>query len=335
MTDVLFRCPYAFLGSRLKRLAEQMQADASNLAAQAGVSVPPGLYPILAVLDGERSPTITQLARLMHVSQPAMTKSIAKLEDEGLVSIRKSETDGRQSLVVLTAPGKVAVENGRMRIWPLIDAVVREVADGLSGSLIEQIEEMELRLKQASLKDRAARLAEIELQRASHGDVAEVVSLLNRAYRGSGEDASWTTEAGLIDGDRDNEPMLRQELADKPDARLMVWKPDGKVEGCVWLEPADDRHWYLGSFAIDPRMQNNQAGRRLLAAAEDTIREQSGRVIKMTVIDSRDSLIAWYERRGYRRTGETIPFPYSETRFGVPREAGLRFAVLSKELEYF
>lgn len=188
-------------------------------------------------------------------------------------------------------------------------------------------------MKQASSTDRAARPAEIELQRASYDDVAEVVSLLNRAYRGSGEDASWTTEAGLIDGDRENEPMLRQDIMDKPNARLMVWKPDGRVKGCVWLEPGDDRHWYLGSFAIEPTVQNKGAGRRMLAAAENSIREQGGRAVNMTVLGSRGTLIAWYERRGYRRTGVTVPFPYSETRFGVPRAAGLRFEVLTKVLD--
>ena len=52
--------------------------------------------------------------------------------------------------------------------------------------------------------------------------------------------------------------------------------------------------------------------------------------LRMTVIDVRDELIAWYERRGYRRTGIRKPFPYGDTRFGVPRRDDLRFEVLEK-----
>lgn len=176
--------------------------------------------------------------------------------------------------------------------------------------------------------------APLELRDANDGDLAEVVSLLNRAYRGTGEDAGWTSETGLIDGDRENEPMLRQELEEKANVRLMVWtpEPDRAVRGCVLLEPTEDCQWYLGSLAVDPSVQNKQAGRRLLAAAEDLIREEGGRTVKMTVVESRQTLIGWYERRGYSRTGELVPFPYSETRFGIPRMAGLRFLVLSKEL---
>lgn len=194
------------------------------------------------------------------------------------------------------------------------------------------VERREACLNEVSSIDGAAHCPTVRLQRAIDGDLTSVVSLLNSAYRSCGEEAGWTTEAGMIAGDRDNEPMLRQELEDRPAIRLMVWKPNESVAGCVCLEPADDHEWYLGSFAVDPRLQNRQIGRRLLAAAEEDIREHGGRTVKMTVIDSRHPLIAWYERRGYRRTGKTAPFPYTETRFGTPNEAGLRFAILSKEL---
>ena len=54
--------------------------------------------------------------------------------------------------------------------------------------------------------------------------------------------------------------------------------------------------------------------------------------MRMTVIDLRDALIAFYERRGYRRTGVYKPFPYGDERFGVPRRDDLRFEVLEKPL---
>ena len=55
--------------------------------------------------------------------------------------------------------------------------------------------------------------------------------------------------------------------------------------------------------------------------------------MRMTVIDCRDELIAFYERRGYARTGIKKPFPYGDKRFGIPRRDDLRFEVLEKPLE--
>ena len=54
--------------------------------------------------------------------------------------------------------------------------------------------------------------------------------------------------------------------------------------------------------------------------------------MRMTVIDIRDELIAFYERRGYRRTGIKKPFPYGDARFGLPKRDDLRFEVLEKPL---
>jgi hypothetical protein len=54
--------------------------------------------------------------------------------------------------------------------------------------------------------------------------------------------------------------------------------------------------------------------------------------MRMTVIVQRDELIAWYGRRGYRRTGRFEPFPYGDERFGIPRRDDLRFEVLVKDL---
>jgi hypothetical protein len=52
----------------------------------------------------------------------------------------------------------------------------------------------------------------------------------------------------------------------------------------------------------------------------------------MTVVHLRETLIGWYERRGYRRTGETEPFPYKDQRFGRPLRDDLHFVVLMKNL---
>lgn len=52
----------------------------------------------------------------------------------------------------------------------------------------------------------------------------------------------------------------------------------------------------------------------------------------MTVISVREDLIAWYERRGYRRTGRMSPFPYGDERFGIPQRDDLAFELLVKEL---
>jgi len=90
---------------------------------------------------------------------------------------------------------------------------------------------------------------------------------------------------------------------------------------------------YLGLLTVDPRRQAGGLGRWLIAAAEAEAIDRFGATrMEMTVIRQRAELIAWYERRGYRLTGETRPFPLDDERFGLPQTRELEFVVLEKAL---
>jgi ribosomal protein S18 acetylase RimI-like enzyme len=100
----------------------------------------------------------------------------------------------------------------------------------------------------------------------------------------------------------------------------------------VWLEPKGESTWYLGLLNVRPTLQVSGLGRRLLVAAEHEAKERGARRIRISVVAIRDILIAWYERRGYRKTGEVEPFPYGAEGTGTPLRDDLSFVILEKEL---
>jgi DNA-binding MarR family transcriptional regulator/ribosomal protein S18 acetylase RimI-like enzyme len=334
MADVIRDKQHLFLGSRLKRLAEQMQGDVMLVTQRAGIPIAPGQYPLLASLDEHGPQTIGELAQAMRMSQPAITKNADRLVDAGLIDVRHGDADRRQKLVSLSAAGRRTLERSKREVWPLVEAAVKEVTDDLSGPLLEQIAEIEARLAARPLSSRAAAAAAPGLTAATDADVPAIATLMNLAYRSRGSDAGWTTEADYFEGKRTSAALLRQDIAANADATLLVWRhpPDGNLLGCVWLQPEGDGVWYLGSLTIGPSEQNRGFGRKLLAASEAWVRERGGREIRMTVVNVRDDLLAWYARRGYAPTSETEPFPYGDNRFGIPKLDDLHFVVLRKRL---
>jgi ribosomal protein S18 acetylase RimI-like enzyme len=165
---------------------------------------------------------------------------------------------------------------------------------------------------------------------AQDGNLADIVALMNRAFRGT---ESWNAEEGYIAGDRIRLTDLREDLAAKPLMRLMLCRDDaGLLLGCFSLEPADTQTRYLGMLTVRPDQQDQKLGRRLLDAAEDMAKASGASRMRMSVVWVREPLIAWYQRRGYALTGETAPFPYGDNRWGRPLRDDLHFVMLEKSL---
>ena len=158
-------------------------------------------------------------------------------------------------------------------------------------------------------------------------DIPAVAALMNRAYRGAGGKRAGPWRPTTLRGIAPPRTSCAPTSPTIPAATMLKWAEAGTTSftGCVWLEPLGAGVWYLGSFAIEPDRQAGGLGRVLLAAAEHWVSERGGKCIRMTVINVRETLIAWYLRRGYRKTGETEPFPYGDDRFGAPLRDDLVF----------
>lgn len=170
-----------------------------------------------------------------------------------------------------------------------------------------------------------------EFRSASSDDIPAIVALVESAYRGETSRQGWTTEADLLDGRRTDVATVAS-LIDTPDSQVLLALENGVVCGCAQVEVYAEVG-YFGMFAVTPGSQGDGIGSRILAEAERRAREQLGATLMtMTVISVRKELIAYYQRRGYRITGQTKPFPYGDERFGLPKRADLEFQVLAKPL---
>ena len=174
-------------------------------------------------------------------------------------------------------------------------------------------------------------MADLTFRNATTAVVPLLVELVTSAYRGESSRSGWTTEADLLEGNRIVPEVLLADIA-RPRSRILLAERDGTLLGCAHVAE-EDGAGYFGMFAVRPGLQGAGMGRAILAEAERVAGEDWAlALMRMTVIDLRVELIEWYERRGYRRTGQTRPFPATDPRFGLPLRDDLRFAVLEKEL---
>ena len=187
----------------------------------------------------------------------------------------------------------------------------------------------------------------ISLRPAADTDVPRIVELVQAAYRGQG---GWTTEAHLVDGHRTDAAEVRAMLADPAVTLLVATGGSGMGDGdgasddeagaaervlgcCYTRREAPDEHGAvraeLGLFAVDPAAQGAGLGGRLLEAQAASLTADGVDVLMIQVLQSRPELHSWYERHGFVRTGQAVPFPGDPARLKV---GGLGMDVMERPL---
>jgi len=107
---------------------------------------PPHQFSVLARLDGQPA-TVGELAEVERVRAPSISRTVAGLEQQGLVRRDADPADGRVARISLTAAGRQTLARERARR----DAWVAERLDRLSAA-----ERQTLRVATALLEEVAA-----------------------------------------------------------------------------------------------------------------------------------------------------------------------------------
>jgi len=175
------------------------------------------------------------------------------------------------------------------------------------------------------------------LRQAENKDIDAIVALVDSAYRGDSSRQGWTTEADLLDGRR----TFIEEVAGIISAEqnvIILLEDSGKLLASVHVKKlssndANSCRAYLGMFAVEPASQNLGIGKAVMEYAEKFVVDKwQCHQMEMTVIRQRVELIGWYEKLGYRVTGETLAFPYGDERYGIPKREDLLLDVLVKQI---
>jgi ribosomal protein S18 acetylase RimI-like enzyme len=170
----------------------------------------------------------------------------------------------------------------------------------------------------------------LSFRKALHSEAESIAALVNSAYRGESSKQGWTTEADLLDGTRTNKADIESLIAQEASMILLCFEGT-EIIGSAHLELLGTE-CQLGMLVVRPGLQSRGIGKQIMQAAEALARETwCARSIMMTVISVRHELLAFYERRGYRRTGRKKPFVADDTH-GFPKSQPIEFEILVKDL---
>ena len=305
--DLLVERGDLFLGSRLKRLAERMQADVVRIAERADIPIQPSQYPLLATIDRYGPQTVGELTEAMQLSQPAVTRTVGKLAEMGLVSVERTRRDQRHKTVSLTPAGAAAMARSKLIVWPRVEAAVADLLGGLEGPLLDQVAMLERRLRETPLDARA---------RAADGaglTIRDFTDELAPAFHAI--NAQWIADMYRLEQtDIDVLENPRARIVDKGGAILFVEAAGLGIVGTCALQKTGEKQYELTKMGVLDSARGAKAGEYLLRAVIAKAAEMGAETLYLLSNRKSAAAIHLYEKLGFRHDDEIM------ARFGARYE---------------
>lgn len=290
MRDVIAEMGPAFLGSRLKRLGERMQAGAASVITDAGLPLQPGHMAILAALRSGPL-TIGQLAEVSGTSQPGVTRTIGQLVGLGIVADART-ADQRARLVELTPRGAEAAHLAATEIWPRVGSAAEQLLGDCLDEFMRHLGKIEDALEVASIAQRASRLAPgaLRLREFEDGLAGEFHDI----------NAEWiTTMFALEDTDREVLENPRERIIAPGGTILFVEAAGLGIVGACALQKTGERSFELTKMGVRQCARGLKAGEFLLARVIERAAEMGADPLYLLTNRKCEAAIHLYEKLGF------------------------------------
>lgn len=294
--DVVRNSPHLFLGSRLKRLGERMQAEVSRVVEQAGLPVQPAQYPVLAALDVHGPLSIGELVEATGSSQPGVTRTVARLADMGLVEVSAEQPDRRVRRADLTEAGRALMVTSRREVWPRVEFAARDLCQGVDGSLLTALDQLEAGLDAEPLDRRARRARTQEMTGLEilpySDDLAQAFHDIN---------VEWIEQMFVLEpADRESLERPRETIIDPGGDILFVRAQELGIVGTCALRHSGNGAYELTKMGVLARARGRKAGEFLLHAAIGRARTIGARKLYLLTNSRCEAAIHLYEKAGFQ-----------------------------------
>ena len=299
------------LATRLRRLADRLQQDVSQVYAEHEVAVRARWFPLLVALGRHAPRSISELARDLGLTHTGINQIAAEMGRAGLVDSGPHASDRRQRLLRLSNGGERAVAR-LAPLWAEIGAATAELATEAGFDVIRVLAAVEGRLDERSMVNRLReRLGTREIE------VGDLEPSQAPEFRRLNE--QWLQEMFAIEDE--DRPVLDNPFGTIVDrgGAVLVAVTGGRVVGTVALIRRAGEALELAKMAVSPGSRRRGVGRRLADAALRRARELGARRVVLLTSPRLAAANALYRDLGFVKT--------SRLPAGMPRYARASFAM--------
>lgn len=295
------------LGSRLRRLSEQVTEQAAALYDLYEVDLQPKWFPVFYALSLAGEKSITDIARDIGHTHPSVSQIVREMAAKGYVIEKKGETDGRKNFVELSNKGRAL----REKMQPQIDDVTKAIEKAMGEThhdLWKAIAEWELLLEQKNLFQRVRE--EKKIRESRRIEIVGFVPAYAEVFRELNEE--WIMRwFRMEDSDHKALDHPQEYIIDKG-GHIFIALHKGEPVGTCALIAMEDGGFELAKMAVSPVAQGMGIGYLLGRACIEKARELGAPRVYLESNTMLKPAIHLYYKLGFRKSSGT-PSPYERS----------------------
>jgi len=292
------------LGSRLRRLSEQMTEQAAAIYDLYQVDLQPKWFPVFYSLSPVEEKSITDIAREIGHTHPSVSQIVREMATKGYVLEKKGENDGRKNFVLLSPAG----HHMRQKMQAQLDDVTTAIEKAMEEThqdLWKAIGEWELLLDQKSLLRRV--LEEKKARESRQVRIVDYLPAYQPAFRQLNEE--WITQYfRMEENDYKALDHPQEYILDKGGHIYIALYKDEPVGACA-LIPMADGGFELAKMAVSPQAQGLGIGYLIGKACIERARALGAPRVYLESNTTLKPAINLYYKLGFRKAAGP-PSPY-------------------------
>jgi DNA-binding MarR family transcriptional regulator/N-acetylglutamate synthase-like GNAT family acetyltransferase len=295
--DVLAEMGYLALGSRLKRLAERVQTDATKAFSDRGIPVQATHFPLLAALTTYGPLSVTEAVEAVGISQPAVTRIHNSLQKLGLTRTVPVKGDNRQKQIRLTPKGEALIAELKHDMWPHVRRAAQALCEGPDTDILSQITRLEEGLQTRPIHLRI----QDEIAAASGLPALRLVEYDDRlAPEFDAITREWVTDMFTLEA---NDIKIienpKEMILDRGGEILFVEAGSLGIVGTCALMPVDGSSFELTKMGVRASARGLKAGEFLLARVLERARQMPIGELFLLTNTKCAAAIHLYEKAGF------------------------------------
>lgn len=292
------------LGSRLRRLSENITEAASKVYQLYNVDLQPKWFPVFYTLTQKDKSSVTEIAIFVGQSHVSVSNIAKEMRKAGLITLTKSDADARVSELELTEKGKTLIPSIEKQYLD-VTATIEELFVQMQNDLWKAVDEMEFLLSEQDFYSRVRQ--QRKLRESQEVEIMDYQPVFHEAFKRLNYE--WIEKYFKVEETDSQSLEYAEEKILKSGGHIFFAKYQDEIVGTCAMIKMNDDTFELAKMAVTDRAQGKSIGWLLGQAIIQKAKSLGAKKLYLESNTKLEPALRLYQKLGFQRiVGKPSPY---------------------------